>query len=467
MKLREKFIAKLKTTTKQDTLTSITQQEEKKQKVLEKLRSQYEEASKIATNDPVKQAAVEFYGRNFDSNERVIGINFINEKILLNIVPLVKETISSEVLKGNIDINQLHEKIKNMVSEGHNISELQNESSISEIFYYNISSDEKTLEERVQEILFDNKPPFPYKDDKEYNEDDKSSKTKHRKNEFNEEQMETLTRDLITRLIIGEVEYINTICPTIGTQLAILEALTDKFDERATLKKGFPISYDIEKQLLNSSDKKKTITCKSTSGKVYKEEMMLYILQKRFEVMQRSGKYDENDIRTIHIKDKITKLYQKHRLRIFDAEEAYMKELLSKIYNESNPDSKYFSFRLQQLKNEYKKSKQRTEKRWEIWNKQIKHEIYKDSDVIPKKRYITVPGLVNIKDSLTHIEAQAVLKAYQSNKHKINSSNIPLNKLYACSVPGWRKGERTSYSRMLETPIIENAFPIDEEYSND
>lgn len=383
-------------------------------KGIEKLKSDYEQLSKQAIKDPILEEATRFYGDNFDAKERMIGISFVRIKILPTIVPMVKDAISHVILNENISIESL--------KEDHNISK---------IFFYK-TADGKTLLKKAQGILFKDEYPYPYRDIHHH---------------FSEEQMENLTKDLIKRLVYAERKFLLEVSINSGKQLAILENLTQKFDSKTTIKNGFLCTYDIEEELLLDGKEEK-IKIQSKKGCIYKEEMLLYILQTKYKIMLESGQYDANRTEIKYIEEEIARLYKKHCLRIGKADKDYLEALKARISEEK---AKGYSTIVPTLQEEKDKVTKRIEKRKNLWEKTIKPRIT-NSNSLPKRKFTTVPGIECPKSKRTQLEAKYCFNGYIQEKRLIQTLKLPSkNRLYA-----YAKNEETfAFSRLGEAMAME------------
>ncbi len=358
------------------------------------MKNEYEECSKVAVQDPLLREATNFYGDNFDKNERAIGVTFIKNKILPIIVPTVKEIINNIVLNEKIDIN-----------------DVDKEENIYKILYHK-NSDGKTLLELSKDILFDGQYPFPYRD-VEYN--------------FTENEKKSLTMDLLSRLIKGEIEYITVTNPAAGKQLAILENLTERFNSKTMIRNGFSCSYDIEEDLREPFSKLKQMNVIHEEGNVYKDEMKLFVLQAKYQIMLKSGRFDKTSFTIQSIEDKILELYIKHQLRMPRAERKKLEELETKITNNLSLEKRYI---LENTEKEKQETLRRIQKRKFIWDKYLKNRTM-NSTAMPKRRFVTVAGISNPRTKLTQLEAKSRFNAYNDERILISKMQLsPKNNLY-------------------------------------
>lgn len=79
---------------------------------VEKIKKEFEEASKIAGEDPIMKHCLEYYYSTFDpnQNERAIGMSFIGQKVIPRAVPLVKQAISDLISRQKIKFEELNQE---------------------------------------------------------------------------------------------------------------------------------------------------------------------------------------------------------------------------------------------------------------------------------------------------------------------------------------------------------------------
>ena len=280
----------------------------------------------------------------------------------------------------------------------------------------------------MQNSIFDNEYPLPYREvpsrylDDEENEMDKPNK---------EYDYTALSRELIRKIAKGEAKYITDVCSNVGMQLAILEILTRRFDEKTLISKGLPVTYDIEVELLDNHSKPEKIKVSTKKGSVYKEEIALLIAQIKYQVL---SQVDDSNKKIESVKKKMKDYYKKHCNRVKKADQMYLEFIKNEIADEKEKDDTDNN-RITDLKKEKKKVSNRIKKRQEITQS-------KDlaSDKIAKKRFIKIPGLMESYHDATEMECLSIIDAFKQQYKEVNTSEIPdTNRLYVNTANEGRK----------------------------
>lgn len=425
----------------------MTSAQKEQLEYLTKIQSEFEAISKKAVNFPVGEEAIKFYAENFDEKERVLGSVFVAEKVLPQVSVWVREKVSEMVLNNGVKLedltkecdelfekmHKLHDEIdkanlkkeknktfESKISKGQELETekgkeiINSENLINEICN---AKDEtgSTLINRAQEILFNDDYPYPYRDGE-----------RSEINKVVQKRAPELTKLAIAHLIKGATTQVEDLSHLSGQQLAILEELTNRFNTQTRIESGFPVSYDVEEELKSISNKP-TIRFNAREGTTYKEEMKLYILQNKYEMMLNSGKYSKDSKEIKLLEEQIKKLYQAHLFRVPKLEKEHLACLEKKLKKAESETSKREKPRnkeyMDNLKNRIKKSKSRISKRKSLWNSTLKPRILKQG--MPERKFINIPGISRQDVELTKLEALTMLEGYHKQKEKIKGLKLP------------------------------------------
>lgn len=263
------------------------------------------------------------------------------------------------------------------------------------------------------ECVFDGKYPIPYRNTEieEISENSKVEKIKM----------------LVNYIAAAEKEYISINCKYLGIQLAILEIFTTRFDENTALKTPFHITYYLESDLLVDENDREKINVSTKKGIVYKEEMTLLILQIKYLILQRSGKYNSKNSVMVRTRKNMMDFYMKHCKRIGYADRRYLNQVNNKL--SEMKDKKQKTYLSEYLRTEGEKVKNRINQREDETIDITDDNLDFSANKIAGRRFIRIFNYPC--STLTPIEAIYILGAYQQTCISIDLTKIPSkNRLY-------------------------------------